>query len=414
MGSNRTVVGLDVGTTKTCVVVGQEYRDTQLHVLGIGTAPSLGLKGGQVVDIVQTVKAIDDAVMQAEEAASTRVRGVVAGIAGGHLQSHSQQAEVRLAANETVRPRHMNDVVRSAATMSLPTEREIAAVIPKTFNVDHLTDVLDPRGLTGRCLQVEAHVVTGATNAMTNLDRCVLGAGCEVRDRVLQPLASAASCLSADQRHEGAAVVDIGGGTTDLAIYVGDACWHIAVIPMGGVLVTSDIARGLRLPNRVAEALKIQHGRIDPWVDSDESTVEVPGFDHGSPVAVRRRDLARVISARMEEILMLVRDEIVRSGYYDVLPAGIVMTGGGSLTPGLAAMGSELLDLPVSLGRPCALWGLDDDMRGPEFSTAIGLTMMGAGPRPDEGWLEHRPLRRSGVLSTVGGWVRNMVSPAPA
>ena len=259
MGSNRTVVGLDVGTTKTCVVVGQEYRDTQLHVLGIGTAPSLGLKGGQVVDIVQTVKAIDDAVMQAEEAANTRVRGIVAGIAGGHLQSHSQQAEVRLAANETVRPRHMNDVVRSAATMSLPAEREIAAVIPKTFNVDHLTDVLDPRGLTGRCLQVEAHVVTGATNAMTNLDRCVSGAGCEVRDRVLQPLASAASCLTADQRHEGAAVVDIGGGTTDLAIYVGDACWHIAVIPMGGVLVTSDIARGLRLPNRVAEALKIQH-----------------------------------------------------------------------------------------------------------------------------------------------------------
>ena len=227
------VVGLDVGTTKTCVVIGQEYRDTQLHVLGMGTAPSFGLKGGQVVDIVHTVKAIDEAVMRAEDASSTRVRGVVAGIAGGHLKSHSQHAELHLSAgDETVRPRHMNGVVHAAASLSLPAEREIAAVIPKTFSVDHLTDVLDPRGLTGHRLEVEAHVVTGATNAMTNLERCVMDAGCEVRGRVLQPLASAASCLTADQRREGVAVVDIGGGTTDLAIYVGDACWHIAVIPV--------------------------------------------------------------------------------------------------------------------------------------------------------------------------------------
>ncbi len=415
MGRNRTVVGLDVGTTKTCVVVSQEYRDTQLHVLGMGTAPSLGLKGGQVIDIVQTVKAIDDAVMRAEEASQMRVRGVVAGIAGGHLKSHSQHAELRLGSDDlTVHPRHMNVVVRAAATLSLPDEREIAAVIPKTFSVDHLTNVLDPRGLTGRRLEVEAHVVTGATNAMTNLERCVMGAGCEVLDRVLQPLASAASCLTADQRREGGAVVDIGGGTTDLAIFVGDACWHITVIPMGGALVSSDIARGLRLPNRVAEALKIQHGRIDPWVDSDESTVDVPGFDHGSPVAVRRRDLARVINARMEEILSLVRDEIVRSGYYDILPAGVVLTGGGSLIPGLAARAAEVLELPVSLGRPRALWGLDEDMRGPQFSTAIGLTMMGASTRPDDGWLEQRPMRRGGVLTSLGWWMRNLISPAAA
>jgi cell division protein FtsA len=308
----------------------------------------------------------------------------------------------------------MNGVVHAAASLSLPAEREIAAVIPKTFSVDHLTDVLDPRGLTGHRLEVEAHVVTGATNAMTNLERCVMDAGCEVRGRVLQPLASAASCLTADQRREGVAVVDIGGGTTDLAIYVGDACWHIAVIPMGGTLVTSDIARGLRLPSRVAEALKIQHGRIDPWVDSDESTVEAPGFDHGTPIAIRRRDLARVIDARMEEIISLVRDEIVRSGYYDVLPAGVILTGGGSLIPGLATKAAEVLELPVSLGRPKALWGLDEDMCGPQFSTAIGLTMMGATPRPDDGWLEQRATNRGGALTSIGTWVRNLVSPAAA
>ena len=412
MGRNRTIVGLDVGTTKTCAVIGQEYRDAQLHILGIGTAPSYGLKGGQIVDVVLTVKAIDEAIYRAEKAARARVSGVVAGIAGGHLKSQSQHAELRLSLDEReVRDRHLNAVVRAAAALSLPEDRAVVAVIPKTFAVDHLADVPDPRGLTGRRLEVEAHVVTGATNAVANLEHCVTQAGVDIYGKVLQPLASAEACLTEDQRREGVALVDVGGGTTDVAIFVDDACWHIAVIPLGGAIVTADIARGLRLPTRVAEALKIQHGRVDPFVASDESTVEVPGFSQGAPVAVRRRDLAEVITARMEEILLLIKDEIARCGYYDILPAGVVLTGGGSRIPGLATLTSEALDLPVTLGYPRALWGLDDATRSPEFSTGIGLVLAAARPDSDQGWLETRPTRREGMLSRLGGWMRSAVTP---
>ena len=412
MGRNRTVVGLDVGTTKTCAVIGQEYRDAQVHVLGMGTAPSFGLKGGQIVDVVLTIKAIDEAIFRAEKAAHTHVHGVVAGIAGGHLKSHSQHAELRLTGQDPeVRDRHVNAVVRAAATLTLPEDREVVSVIPKTFAVDHLHDVLDPRGLTGRALHVEAHVVTGASNAVANLEQCVKRAGSAVHAKVLQPLASAQACLSDDQRREGVALLDIGGGTTDVAIFVDDACWHIAVIPLGGALVTADIARGLRLPTRVAEALKVQHARVDPYVAQDESTVEVPGFDRGAPVAVRRKDLAEVVTARMEEILRLAKDELARSGYYDILPAGVVMTGGGSQIPGLPALASDVLELPVSIGQPRALWGLDDSMRSPAFSTGIGLMLAAIRPDDADGWLESTSTRQAGVFDRLGGWMRSVMTP---
>ncbi len=404
-----------MGTTKTCAVIGQAQRDAQLRVIGMGTAPSYGLKGGQIVDMVLTIKAIDEAVYLAEKSAKTRINGVVAGVAGGHLKSQSQHAELRLAGQDhEVDDRHINSVVRTAATLSLPDEREIVAIIPKTFSVDHLTNVMDPRGLTGRQLSVDAHVVTGATNAVANLETCANRAGVTVVGKVLQPLASADACLTHDQRREGVVLVDIGGGTTDVAIFVDDACWHIAVIPMGGALVTADIARGLRLPSKVAEAVKIEHGRVDPWVASDESTVEAPGFDFGAPVAIRRRDLAEVITARMEEILTHVKDALARSGYYDILAAGVVLTGGGSRIPGLTGMASDTLDLPVSIGRPHALWGLDDDMRAPEFSTGIGLMLAGARPESGQGWLEPKQARQAGALTRLGGWMRSVVRPPAA
>ncbi len=412
MKGGRTLVGLDVGTTKTCAVIGQEYRDAQLHVLGMGTAPSYGLKGGQIVDVVLTVKAIDEAIYRAEQAARVRVSSIVAGIAGGHLQSHSQRSELRLMPNEReVGNRHISAVVRGAAVLSLPDDREVVAVIPKTFSADHLSDVLDPRGLAARRLAVEAHVVTGATNAVANLHRCIDQAGLASEGAVLQPLASARACLTHEQRREGVVLIDIGGGTTDVAVFVDDACWHIAVIPLGGSIVTADIARGLRLPTKAAEALKVQHGRVDPWIASDDSTVDVPGFDHGAPVAVRRRDLGEVVTSRMEELLTLVRSEIVRSGYYDILPAGAVLTGGGSRVAGLPALASELLGMPVGLGRPQPLHGLDDDLRSPEFSTGVGLVLMAAQHSDADGWVTTSVRPRQGVLSRLGDWMRSVVTP---
>ncbi len=412
MSRNRTFVGLDVGTTKTCAVIGQDYRDAQLHILGVGTAPSYGLKGGQVVDVVLTVKAIDEAIYRAEKAARVRASGVVTGIAGGHLQSHSQRGEVHLPPNEReVGERHVGAVVRGATMLNLSEDREVVAVIPKTFSTDHLTDVLDPRGLTARKLSVEAHVITGATNAMANLEQCVDQAGLTTQGRVLQPLASARACLMPEHRREGVVLIDIGGGTTDVALFVDDACWHIAVIPVGGALITADIARGLRLPTKVAEALKIEHGRVGPPAEDDDATVTVPGFDHGAPVAVRRHDLSEVVTARVEELLHLVRDEITRSGYYDILPAGAVLTGGGSRMGGLQALAGDVLDMPVTMGRPRALWGLGDNLRAPEFSTGIGLLLTAAAAEEADGWVAATTHRHEGVLDRLGGWMRSVVSP---
>lgn len=411
MSRTRTFVGLDVGTTKTCAVIGQDYRGAQLHILGVGTAPSYGLKGGQVVDVVLTVKAIDEAIHRAERAARVRVSQVVTGIAGGHLQSHSQRGEVHLPPNEReVRQRHIGSVVRGATMLNLADDREVVAVIPKTFATDHLTDVLDPRGLTARRLSVEAHVVTGATNALANLERCVEQAGLSTQGRMLQPLASARACLTPEQRREGAVLIDIGGGTTDVALFVDDACWHIAVIPVGGALVTADIARGLRLPTKVAEALKIEHGEVG-LPTQGSSVVTVPGFDHGAPVATRRGDLSQVITARVEELLHLVRDEVERSGYYDLLPAGAVLTGGGSRMAGIPTMAREILDMPVVIGRPRALWGLGENLRAPEFSTGIGLLLAAAAAEEADGWVTAASHRRAGVLDRLGGWMRSVVSP---
>ena len=412
MSRSRTYVGLDMGTTKTCAVIGQEYRGAQLHILGVGTAPSFGLKGGQVVDVVLTVKAIDEAIYRAEKAAKVRVSQVVTGIAGGHLQSHSQRGEVHLPPNERkVHERHVGAVVRGATLLGLSEDREIVAVIPKTFGIDHLTDVLDPRGLTARRLSVEAHVITGATNAMTNLEHCVDQAGLATQGRVLQPLASARACLTPEQRQEGVALIDIGGGTTDVALFVDDACWHIAVIPVGGALVTADLARGLRLPTKVAEALKVEHGSVRQPTDDNDATVTVPGFDHGAPVAVRRRDLAEVVTSRVEELLQLVRDEITRSGYYDILPAGAVLTGGGSRLDGIQDLASDVLDMPVTMGRPRALWGLGENLRAPEFSTGVGLLLTAAAAEEADGWVTATNLRHRGVLDRLGGWMRSVVSP---
>lgn len=412
MSRNRTFVGLDVGTTKTCAVIGQDYRGAQLHILGVGTAPSYGLKGGQVVDVVLTVKAIDEAIHRAEKAAKVRASHVVTGIAGGHLQSHSQRGEVEMPPNEReVREGHVGAVVRGATLLSLSEDREVVAVIPKTFATDHLTDVLDPRGLTARRLSVDAHVITGATNAMANLERCVDQAGLSIQGRVLQPLASARACLTPEQRREGVALIDIGGGTTDVALFVDDACWHIAVIPVGGALVTADIARGLRLPTKVAEALKVEHGSVGPPAANHDATIAVPGFDHGAPVAVRRSDLTEVVTARVGELLRLVLNEITRSGYYDMLPAGAVLTGGGSRMTGIQDFASQQLDMPVAMGRPRALWGLGENLRAPEFSTGIGLLLTAAAAEEADGWVSAGSWRRQSVIDRLGGWMRSVVSP---
>ena len=408
------VVGLDVGTTKTAVVIGELYRESQVHILGIGAAPSQGLRGGQVVDIMLTSEAIDAAALRAERAAGVRLDKVYAGVAGGHLESRSERAKLTLREGENrISPQHINAVVRTAASVPLPEYREIVAVIPKMFTVDSMVGISDPRGLAGRSLEVEAHVVTGAVNSLRNLEQCVDIARIGLEGRILQPLASAEACLTPEQRRDGVVLVDIGGGTTDVAIFFDEACWHISVIDIGGEMVTSDISRGLNLPRAVAEELKIQNSRVDPAAAGDESVIEVPGFDRGAPIGIRRCDLFDVVEARMEEILDMARDAIVRSGYYNLLPAGIVLTGGGSQVQGLTKLATQIMDRPAMLGRPPAFFGLNEEVRQPEFSTGIGLVLAGLKTRASQGWLELEPTGLNALVASVQDRFRTLLSPKP-
>ena len=414
MPKRDIVVGLDVGTTKTAVVIGELYRESQLHILGIGTAPSRGLRGGQVVDIMRTSEAIDEAALRAERAAGVRLEKVHIGIAGGHLQSHGERAQLSLRRDESrVYPHHINAVVRTAASVPLPDNREVVAVIPKTFTVDSMTDISDPRGLAGRSLEVDAHVVTGAANSMRNLEQCVDIARIGLEGRILQPLASAEACLTPEQRRDGVVLIDIGGGTTDIAVFFQEACWHISVIDIGGEMVTSDISRGLGLPTAVAEELKIQNSRVDPSAAEDESVIEVPGFDRGAPIEIRRCDLAEVVEARMEEILVMAKDAIVRSGYLNLVPAGVVLTGGGSQIQGLTKLAARVMDTRAALGRPPAFYGLSEEVRQPEFSTGIGLVLAGLKTRATGSWLELEPKGMNALIARTHERFRTLLSPKP-
>ncbi len=408
------VVGLDVGTTKTAVVIGELYRESQLHILGIGTAPSRGLRGGQVIDITLTSEAIDEAALRAERAAGVRLEKVHIGVAGGHLESHGERAQLLLRSNESrIYPHHINAVVRTAASVPLPEHREIVAVIPKTFTVDSMTGISDPRGLAGRSLEVEAHVVTGAANSMRNLEQCVDLARIGLEGRILQPLASAEACLTPEQRRDGVALIDIGGGTTDVAVFFDEACWHISVIDIGGEMVTSDISRGLGLPRAVAEDLKIHNSRVNPSAAEDDSVIEAPGFDRGAPIEIMRRDLAEVVEARMEEILVMAQDAIVRSGYYNLLPAGVVLTGGGSQIQGLTKLAAQIMNTRAGLGRPPAFYGLSEEVRQPEFSTGIGLILAGLKTRTTRGWAELEPTGLNALVARAQERFRTLLSPKP-
>lgn len=414
MASRNLIVGLDVGTTKTAIVIGELYRESQIHVLGLGTAESQGLNKGQVVDIGLTSQAINQAAYHAERAAGVKFQRVCVGIAGGHLRSRSQRAETRLRANETtIAPYHIDRVIQATANVPLSADREIVAVIPKAFSVDDLNAVANPTGLAGRRLGVETHVVSGTINAMDNLENALREAQVGMELSILQPLASAQAALTLEQRRDGVVLVDIGGGTTDVAVFMDDNCWNIEVLPAGGMQVTSDISRCLRLPMKVSEDIKLRHGRVDHGAMEDDSLIDVPGFDRGAPIAIRRKDLAMVIEARMAEILERVRDSINSNGFHDLLPAGVVLTGGGSQLQGLMELANDIIDLPVTLGRPPALWGLDDQVRQPEFCTGIGLMLSGLEARAGTGWLAPVPTGLQAIFSNIQEWGLKLLSPKP-
>ena len=375
------VVGVDIGTTKVCAVVAGKDDLDRVNILGVGMAPSDGLNRGVVVNIDRTVAAVREAVEEAERAAGVEVREVIVGIAGDHVQSFQTRGVVTINANEITQ----NDVQRlleDTTHVALPADREILHVIPQEFIVDGQDGVADPVGMSGVRLEANVHIITGLVSAAKNIYRCIEKAGFRVSDLVLEPLASSFSVLHEDEKEVGVALIDIGGGTTDIAVFEDHTIRHTAVIAVAGDKVTDDIRKGLGVMRDQAEQLKRQFGvALAGEADSDEK-IEIPGIGGRDEKTIGRDALAQIIQPRMEEILEIAAMEIKRSGYGRHLGVGSVLTGGGSLVPYTDELAAEVLGMESRVGRPMGLsGGLVEEVSDPKFSTGVGLVLYGM--RPD-------------------------------
>lgn len=366
------VVGIDVGTTKVCTLVGRIEDKNSIRILGVGIEPSEGIKKGTIVDLEAASQAIMRSVKRAESTSGLEITNAVVSIAGAHVSSVNSRASVGVS-NGLIEEYDVLRVLDQARTVAIPHDREIVHVIQRGFTVDGQDGIRTPVGMHGYRLEVEAHIITAANATVDNLRKCVDTAGVKIQQFVLNPLASAEVVLTNQERETGVAVCDIGGGTTDLAIYVDGDVWHTMVLAVGGNHVTQDIAHGLRLPVAQAEEVKKEHGHaVRGEVGADEY-FSIRPFGEEQPVQINRQDLAHIIEARIEEIFRLTLQEIKRSGYDGLLPAGMVLTGGTSALPSIKRIASEVLGLTVRTAGPDNLVGLVDRLNLPAYSTSVGL-----------------------------------------
>jgi len=369
------IVGLDIGTTKITCIVGELTPDG-LDVVGIGTQPSRGLRKGVVINIDATVASIRRAVEEAELMAGCEITSVYAGIAGGHIRGFNSQGVVAIKDQE-VRQSDLERVLDAARAINIPQDREILHVLPQEFIIDEQDGIREPLGMAGVRLEAKVHIVTAAASSAQNIIKCCAKTGLSVADIVLEPLASAEAVLADEEKELGVALVDIGGGTTDLAIFVNGAIQHTSVIPIGGGHLTNDIAVGLRTPMQEAERIKVRHGSAQSGLLDRDETIEVPSVGGRPPRVLSRRILCEIIEPRVEEIFQLVRHEIQKAGHEDLLASGVVLTGGSTLLHGMPELAEEVLGLPVRRGVPRGVGGLIDVVKSPQYATAVGLLHYG-------------------------------------
>ncbi|MHB8572040.1 MAG: cell division protein FtsA [Candidatus Dormibacteria bacterium] len=376
----QRITGLDIGTSKVCVLVAEIDDAGDLAVIGVGEAASEGLRKGVVVNIEKTVRSIGAAVANAERMSGVKLSSVVVGVAGSHISAQNSRGLVAVTRpDRDITADDVHRVVDAARAVSVPSDREVIHVIPRSFVVDGQDGVREAVGMTGSRLEVETHIVTGSTTAVQNVIKCVHAAGLSVDDIVLQGLASSEAVLTDNESELGAVVIDIGAGTTDVVVYTEGAVVHSAALPVGGNHVTSDIAVVLRTSLADAEALKLNYGHALPSAIDVDELVEVRQSGGDQVQTVPRTYLAEIIGPRAREIFELVRQEIRRSGYDNLLPAGAVVTGGGSKLMGTIEVSQAVLDMPVRIGLPGGIGGLSDRVSGPAYSTAVGLVRWGRG-----------------------------------
>lgn len=366
------IVALDIGTTKIVAVVAEVLPEGGFEVLGLGQHESKGMRKGVVVNIESTVNSIQRALEEAELMADCKIRDVYTGIAGNHIRSFNSSGMVAVKDKE-VTAADVARVMETAKAVNIPTDQQVLHVLTQEFIVDGQEDIREPIGMSALRLEVKVHIVTGSVSAAQNIVKCVRRCGLEVQDLILQPLASSLACLTADERELGVVLVDIGGGTTDVAIYTGGAIRHTAVIPIAGDQITSDIAAMLRTPTPDAEDIKLRFGIAKQVLASPDEVVEVPGLGDRGPRLVNRQALGAVIEPRVEELFALVQQVVRDSGYEDLLASGIVLTGGSAMLPGIVELAEDVFLKPVRMAVPEYEGGLADVMRSPRFSTVMGL-----------------------------------------
>ena len=368
------IVGLDIGTSKVVTLVGEVGADGAIEVLGVGSQPSRGLKKGVVVNIESTVQSIQRAVEEAELMAGCEIHSVFAGIAGSHVRSLNSHGVVAIRDREVTHG-DVGHVIDAARAVAIPADQKILHVLPQEFIVDGQEGIRDPIGMSGVRLEAKVHIVTGADSAAQNIEKCIKRCGLEVDDVVLEQLASSFAVLTDDEKDLGVCMVDIGGGTTDIAVFIQGAIRHTAVIPIAGDQVTNDIAVSMRTPTQHAEDIKIRYACALSQLANPDESIEVPSVGDRPARRLARQTLAEVVEPRYEELFGLVRDELRRSGFEELIVAGVVLTGGSARMEGAIELAEEVFHVPVRLGLPQQVQGLTDVVRNPVFATGVGLLL---------------------------------------
>jgi cell division protein FtsA len=376
------IVGLDIGTTKVCVIIGGFNDNGQLEITGVGTTPSRGLRRGVVINIETTVRSIAAAVEAAEMMSGREVISVYTGIAGGHIEGINSRGVVAVTGRgREITREDVDRVIDAAKAVVIPMDREVLHVIPQEFVVDDQGGIKNPIGMVGVRLEAEVHIITGAVTSAQNIVKCVNRAGFKVNDIVLEPLASSKAVLTQDEKELGVLLIDLGGGTTDVLLHLEGAPYHTEVLSVGGDQVTNDISIMLKTPLEAAEKIKVQAGCCyAPLVQEDEE-VHIPGVGGRPPRTIMRSELVEIVQPRMSEILGMIREQIDRKGYLNILGGGVVVTGGGSLLTGTAELATEIFNLPARTGYPVKLGGLVEEYYNPMYATGVGLVLSGAARR---------------------------------
>ncbi len=381
MKRNQIITAIDVGTTKVATIIAECSEEGAVHVLGVGIAPSYGMHKGLVVDINDAKESIRESVRRAEQSCSMKISSAYVGVTGRHVISNNNHGVVAITnMDRVVKPSDLRRVMSTTGAVKVPSDRKLLHVIPRNYSVDGQNGVKNPVGMHGERLDVEAHIITAASNSINNLVQCIHGIGLDIDDMVLEPLASSEAVLTEEERQKGVAIADIGGGTTDVCIFRDGSIFHTAILPVAGYQMTRDLAVGLGLGQDVAEEMKKRYGTVIP-IENESAIDQISKMSEDSQ-GIAYQTLCEILRARVEEILRLIILELPSSNYESIIPAGLVLTGGSSNIAGIEQLGSEILKLPVRIGYPLHVSGITDVLRDPAHATGVGLLLWGSKNQP--------------------------------